>query len=405
MSGDATNEPAVGILEWFRPGEHERVLNVLDDLDALGVRHLRTGVSWADWHAAEGRPWYEWLMPTLAARVDLLPCLTYTPPSIGEFAGTNAPPKRLEDYGDWAGQIIDLFGEHFEWAELWNEPDNHREWNAGFDPGYDKFARMVGAAARLCRGRGKRTLLGGLANADPNFLSRMHDLGALEHFDAVGVHGFPFSFEFYWEGWATRVGRLKERLDWCGRGDLPVWITETGYSTWRHDGRKQVNTFLDAVAAPADRVYWYAAADLDPELPTVDGFHSDEREYHFGLRTGDGRDKLLARLWKQGGIPNVRRHADLLRNRDAKPKQYALVTGGCGFVGTNLADRLATGGRDVLCYDDLSRPGVEENAASLKEKHGNRVRIECADVRDEHALRDVVRVARRPCGTSRLKSR
>ena len=37
--------PDVGMLEWFRPGEHDRVDRVLDDLKALGVtraahRHL-----------------------------------------------------------------------------------------------------------------------------------------------------------------------------------------------------------------------------------------------------------------------------------------------------------------------------------------------------------------------------
>jgi CDP-paratose 2-epimerase len=36
-----------------------------------------------------------------------------------------------------------------------------------------------------------------------------------------------------------------------------------------------------------------------------------------------------------------------------------LVTGGAGFIGCNIADRLASDGHDVLIYDALSRPGVE----------------------------------------------
>ena len=35
-----------------------------------------------------------------------------------------------------------------------------------------------------------------------------------------------------------------------------------------------------------------------------------------------------------------------------------LVTGGAGFIGANLADRLAREGHDVLIYDALRRPGV-----------------------------------------------
>lgn len=42
--------PALGILEWFRPGEYDHVETTLADLKVLGISELRTGVSWADWH-------------------------------------------------------------------------------------------------------------------------------------------------------------------------------------------------------------------------------------------------------------------------------------------------------------------------------------------------------------------
>ncbi|MBP0491466.1 SDR family NAD(P)-dependent oxidoreductase [Pararoseomonas indoligenes] len=63
-----------------------------------------------------------------------------------------------------------------------------------------------------------------------------------------------------------------------------------------------------------------------------------------------------------------------------------LVTGGAGFIGSNLADRLASEGHDVLVYDALSRPGVETNLAWLKERHPRRVSSVVADVRDSAAL-------------------
>jgi CDP-paratose 2-epimerase len=49
-----------------------------------------------------------------------------------------------------------------------------------------------------------------------------------------------------------------------------------------------------------------------------------------------------------------------------------LVTGGAGFIGCNLADRLAREGHDVLIYDALARAGVETNLAWLKERHPRR---------------------------------
>jgi CDP-paratose 2-epimerase len=46
-----------------------------------------------------------------------------------------------------------------------------------------------------------------------------------------------------------------------------------------------------------------------------------------------------------------------------------LVTGGAGFIGANLADRLASEGHDVIVFDALARPGVERNLAWLKARH------------------------------------
>ncbi len=63
-----------------------------------------------------------------------------------------------------------------------------------------------------------------------------------------------------------------------------------------------------------------------------------------------------------------------------------LVTGGAGFIGSNLADRLASDGHDVVVYDALLRPGVEANLDWLRRRHGRRIRAVVADVRDATTL-------------------
>jgi CDP-paratose 2-epimerase len=63
-----------------------------------------------------------------------------------------------------------------------------------------------------------------------------------------------------------------------------------------------------------------------------------------------------------------------------------LITGGAGFIGCNLADRLAGDGQDVIVYDALARPGVERNLDWLLARHPKRIVAVIGDVRDEDEL-------------------
>ncbi len=67
-------------------------------------------------------------------------------------------------------------------------------------------------------------------------------------------------------------------------------------------------------------------------------------------------------------------------------RKRVLITGGAGFIGSNLADRLASGGCDVVVFDALARAGVDRNLAWLEARHGSRIRRIKADVRDRAAV-------------------
>lgn len=59
-----------------------------------------------------------------------------------------------------------------------------------------------------------------------------------------------------------------------------------------------------------------------------------------------------------------------------------LITGGAGFIGTNIADHLLSNGRRVRVLDDLSRAGVAHNLQWLESRHGTMLEVEVGDVRD-----------------------
>ncbi len=63
-----------------------------------------------------------------------------------------------------------------------------------------------------------------------------------------------------------------------------------------------------------------------------------------------------------------------------------LVTGGAGFIGCNLVDRLCRDGHRVTVYDSLARPGVAANLAWLRSVHSERVEAVVADVGDRARL-------------------
>jgi CDP-paratose 2-epimerase len=79
-----------------------------------------------------------------------------------------------------------------------------------------------------------------------------------------------------------------------------------------------------------------------------------------------------------------------------RPELPALITGGAGFIGTNLAARLLAGGRRVRIFDNLSRAGVDGNLRWLRATFGERVDVMLGDVRERASL------ARAVAGTSEV---
>src|SRR5579875_136267 len=99
--------PALGFVQWFHLGERQLALESASCLEKLGVRHLRTHLSSADYRAAGGEAWYAWLLKMLGSRFDLLPCLHYTPPDLSRNGRTSGAPRDAKMLADFVDCIID----------------------------------------------------------------------------------------------------------------------------------------------------------------------------------------------------------------------------------------------------------------------------------------------------------
>ncbi|HEY0009129.1 MAG TPA: hypothetical protein VGB55_10435 [Tepidisphaeraceae bacterium] len=293
----------IGLCQWFHYEDHVAVQRTIELLGELGVKHFRTGVSWADYVRPGGKKWYDWQMRELASSgIEVLLSVWHTPPSISTANACNAPPRRLRDYADFVDRLITQYGDAWHHLELWNEPNNRYKWNfIEHDPGWRKFGEMIGDAAYWAKQQNRTTVLGGMIPVDPHWLDLMNEYGVLPHIDVVGIHAFPgmwfpdhpnWDWRDKWTSWADKLTSLDEVS-----GGKPVWVTETGIATWdlaRSCEAKyelQVQAIDDVIASPGERFYLYSLIDLAPEREAIEGFHVDENEYHMGLVKDDGYKK------------------------------------------------------------------------------------------------------------------
>ncbi len=383
-----------GIVEWFKIGEYTRVHTTLEDLKKIGFTRLRTGISWADWHQQGSEEWYDWLFEAIGSSgIELLPCFLYTPPSLGESPKVSSPPINLKSYADFIDIMITRYGHYFEWLELWNEPNNILEYDYTLDYSWHKFTEMIKNAAFWAKQRGKKTVLGGLSPVDPNWLQMMANRGLLNYIDAVGIHGFPDVFDQQWTSWKDKINTIQNVLD-KNHLNIEIWISEAGFSTWQHDEVKQWQEFKKVMQYHNGRVYWYGLTDLHPEHATVGGFHLDEREYFFGMKKHDGTPKLLYRLLVRDGLSSIYLSYPISKQYKIEDREkYILITGGAGFIGTNLATRLLSEGKKVMIYDNLSRDGVIRNLEWLKEEYKERLIIQIADILEYKVLAECIKNA------------
>jgi beta-xylosidase len=100
-------DPRMGICQWFSYGDH-RLEQAAQLLKELGVRKLRTGISWADWHRPNAIEWFDRQMAALAD-FDVTLTLCFTPPSRGVRPCHTSPPVHPEEFAWFAGEVADRY--------------------------------------------------------------------------------------------------------------------------------------------------------------------------------------------------------------------------------------------------------------------------------------------------------
>lgn len=96
--------PQMGICQWFH-FQDPRLDSAVAWLRKMGVRKLRTGLSWADWHRPGAVEWFDRQMEALR-EFDLTLTLCFTPPSRGRRECHTSPPLALEEFAEFSGWAV-----------------------------------------------------------------------------------------------------------------------------------------------------------------------------------------------------------------------------------------------------------------------------------------------------------
>lgn len=96
--------PEVGICQWFHYEDH-RLDEAVAWLRRLGVRYLRTGLSWADSFRENADAWFDRQMEALADfNVTLTFC--FTPEHRGIDPHHTSPPQVVEEYAEFCARMV-----------------------------------------------------------------------------------------------------------------------------------------------------------------------------------------------------------------------------------------------------------------------------------------------------------
>ncbi len=104
-----TFRPDMGICQWIQFGDYDGLNRTVDWLRRLKVKHLRTGISWADSHIPSAWSWFDAMMGAFE-EFDVLATLCFTPPSRGISPHHTSPPLEPGEFAYFAQQVVRRYG-------------------------------------------------------------------------------------------------------------------------------------------------------------------------------------------------------------------------------------------------------------------------------------------------------
>jgi beta-xylosidase len=100
----AKHTPEIGLCQWFHFEDH-RLDEAVAWMKRLGVKYLRTGLSWADSFRPKALDWFDRQMEALAD-FDVTVTFCFTPEHRGIAPHHTSPPLVKEEFGDFCASMV-----------------------------------------------------------------------------------------------------------------------------------------------------------------------------------------------------------------------------------------------------------------------------------------------------------
>lgn len=97
-------DPAFGICQWFHFQDERTLETAVRWFERLGVRQVRTGLSWGESHLDGAEAWFDTLMSALEP-FEVCATLCFTPPSVGVRPDHTSPPRDVSQFGTFAAEM------------------------------------------------------------------------------------------------------------------------------------------------------------------------------------------------------------------------------------------------------------------------------------------------------------
>jgi beta-xylosidase len=97
----------MGIMQWFH-FEDPRLEDAVRWMKDLGVRKLRTGLSWADSFRPGALDWFDRMMEAIAD-LEVLVTFCFTPEHLGVEAHHTSCAKEPQEFADFCAWMIDRY--------------------------------------------------------------------------------------------------------------------------------------------------------------------------------------------------------------------------------------------------------------------------------------------------------